>query len=236
LVAFLAIWLFVALPLISSSQAPQFSRQPEYSNPANTQSERSKSLGQKTTEDPTAFFTACVALFTFILAVSTIGLWIVTWRIAVSTKKRDETLERAYLWPGFGESREFDDGQGREWRIRVWNSGKTVGVLQEVCWAIVEPGDFEAGKKIKYTPYTGREDLIPPSLGKPNEIETGIIFETYRPMVCCGWIVWEDIFGNIQKQGWKHTLYVKKDVAGNSSIPFPGAYSRKYRPWEEEGA
>jgi hypothetical protein len=155
-------------------------------------------------------------------------------QVVVSTETRHAILERAHLWAGFGESYELDGGQRREWRIRVWNSGKTVGVLQEVHWAKVEPQDFKHGN-IKYTPYTGREDVIPPSLGKPDERETGISFTICKPMVCCGWIVWEDVFGNTQKQGWKHTLNLKPDAAGNFSIPFPGAYSRNYRPWEEEG-
>jgi hypothetical protein len=200
------------------------------------------------TQDSAGFFTAalglvaviqvCLFLWQLILIKKTLKAAqdsaSVAHRAIDAARKRDEILERAYLWPGFGHSRELDGGKRREWRIRVWNSGKTVGVLKEVRWAVVEPEEFEAGKKPNYTPYIGREDVIPPSLGKPDEIETGIIFTTCKPMVCCGWIVWEDIFGNTQRQGWKHTLNLKADAAGNYSIPFTGAYSRAYRPWESE--
>jgi hypothetical protein len=47
-------------------------------------------LWQGTTHDPVAFFTA-------ILSVSTIGLWIVTWRGIRNQARETEILERAYL-------------------------------------------------------------------------------------------------------------------------------------------
>ena len=81
------VWTFAALPLLSSWNASQFARQPEYSNQNNGQSKSNKSLWERTTEDPTAFFTAWVAAFTCILAVSTIGLWIVTWRSSVKQSR-----------------------------------------------------------------------------------------------------------------------------------------------------
>jgi hypothetical protein len=224
------IWLFVVLPFY-------YGQHDSAAYKCSTTESENYGFWEKTRCDPIAYFTLWLVGFTGVLAASTIGLWIVTWRIAVSTKKRDETLERAYLWPGFGESYELDGGQRRKWRIRIWNSGKTVGVLREVHWAKVDPEDFGVpGKQINYKVDTNREDVIPPSFGKPDERETNIQFQICKPKVCCGWIVWEDIFGNTQRQGWKHTLNVKPDAAGNFSIPFPDAYSRKYRPWEEEGA
>jgi len=89
----ITLWIVAVLPLISSWQAYQFAHPPERSNPKNpstqtsnashNESEPHKSLWERTTEDPTAFFTAWVAVFTCVLASSTIGLWVVTWRSSV---------------------------------------------------------------------------------------------------------------------------------------------------------
>jgi hypothetical protein len=69
---------------------PQSSIFPEYQQPDNSRSITSheenregkdgKTFWQRTTDDPIAFFTLLLTLFTAVLAVSTIGLWIVTWR------------------------------------------------------------------------------------------------------------------------------------------------------------
>jgi hypothetical protein len=71
-------------PLPSPPAAPV--KPPHYTQPSdqgktagntrNNQSENSRTLWERTTEDPNAFFTA---VFTAVLASSTIGLWIVTW-------------------------------------------------------------------------------------------------------------------------------------------------------------
>ena len=69
---------------------------------ANYQDKPNKTLWQRTTEDPTAFFTLWVAAFTFILAASTIGLWVET-RLASRKQSREmRILQRAYLAVGAG--------------------------------------------------------------------------------------------------------------------------------------
>jgi len=82
--------------------------QPAYSQPnqgteatANPQHKPSEPFWQRATEDPTAFFTLCVAAFTFVLAVSTIALWIET-RIAgkrhvAEMQRIGEAQVRAYV-------------------------------------------------------------------------------------------------------------------------------------------
>lgn len=49
----------------------------------NLKNEGRKSFWGRTTDDPVAFFTFWLAIFTFVLAVSTIGLWTVTWRSGI---------------------------------------------------------------------------------------------------------------------------------------------------------
>src|ERR1700730_1136687 len=51
----------------------------------------------KTWDDPVAFFTFVLAIFTGVLGVSTIGLWIVTAKGIRNQARETQILERAYL-------------------------------------------------------------------------------------------------------------------------------------------
>jgi hypothetical protein len=51
----------------------------EAAETAGHKSEECKTLWERTTSDPVAFFTLWLVIFTGVLAVSTIGLWFVTW-------------------------------------------------------------------------------------------------------------------------------------------------------------
>lgn len=71
----------------AQKQQPQQSSQTE--RPAEQQeSHKGKTLWERTTEDPVAFFTFWLVIFTAVLAASTIGLWVVTWR-ASAKQSRD---------------------------------------------------------------------------------------------------------------------------------------------------
>src|SRR5215470_15920908 len=81
-------WIFVALPLIGSWQAYQFAHPAQNSQPhdrgsKNNQSKPDESFWEKTSNDPVAYFTLWLVGFTGVLAVSTIGLWIVTRRSGI---------------------------------------------------------------------------------------------------------------------------------------------------------
>lgn len=75
LIAF-ALWIFVALPLYYSSRD---------ASAYNCSAQENKDYGfwEKTRCDPVAYFTIWLVGFTGVLAASTIGLWIVTWRSGV---------------------------------------------------------------------------------------------------------------------------------------------------------
>src|SRR6185369_7607359 len=77
---------------------------------------------------------------------------------------------------------------------------------------------------------TDRENVVSPSI----QVESPLDFFIAGPTVCWGWIEYEDIFGRVWKQGWKHRLNLTKDSAGNWPNPFPGCYSASYKPWEIE--
>src|SRR3954453_9014624 len=69
-----------------------------------------------TTHDPVAFFTFVLALFTGILGLSTVGLWIQTRKAADAPKTAAEHIprvERAYMFGGPAENGTwFDDPPG----------------------------------------------------------------------------------------------------------------------------
>jgi hypothetical protein len=90
LIAF-AFWIFVALPLIygpRDDSAPHKCSAKEIEN---------YDFWEKTRCDPVAYFTIWLVSFTGALAISTIGLWIVTWRSGVNQRRDTRILERAYL-------------------------------------------------------------------------------------------------------------------------------------------
>lgn len=88
LIAF-SFWLFVALPFLNST--PQRSDQHQAaqytSETSGTENKPKEPFWQRATDDPVAVFTLALVIFTFVLAVSTIGLWIVTWRAGVRQSK-----------------------------------------------------------------------------------------------------------------------------------------------------
>jgi hypothetical protein len=197
---------------------------------ANKQSDQNASDGIKITDIFLSIFNALLVIVTAVLIAVGIGQGRELKRAVDVAEKSDEILQRAYLWPGYGESDPLDDGTRRKWHIRVHNTGQTAGIIQTVNYTVKSEEIFKAGWN-KFTRFKGREDVIPPSLGKPYDKITGAHFTIDRPQVCWGWIEYQDVFGKIQRQGWKHLLNLKPDAAGNYSNPFPGCYSKTYEPW-----
>jgi len=93
-IIFFAFWLYVALPFLFT--VPRYNSQDETPNKC---SEESKNHGfwEKVGCDPTAYFTLWLVAFTGVLAISTIGLWIVTWRVGSRQSEETRILQRAYL-------------------------------------------------------------------------------------------------------------------------------------------
>jgi hypothetical protein len=74
-------------------------------NPTNGKGEVHKSLWERTWEDPVAFFTLWIAIFTFVLAASTIGLWIATILTLSHSRETAERQLRAYVLGYLGHIR-----------------------------------------------------------------------------------------------------------------------------------
>jgi hypothetical protein len=90
-----AVWLFVALPfLIIPNQTPG---RDQTTNKCSAEQSKNHGFWEKTDCDPVAYFTLWLVGFTGVLAVSTIGLWIVTWRSGVRQTRDTEILQRAYI-------------------------------------------------------------------------------------------------------------------------------------------
>jgi hypothetical protein len=136
--------------------------------------------------------------------------------------RHNRLVERAYVWPGFGRNEPLPNG--RRWFITLSNTGRTAGVVQTIHHAIISEDDFNAGNFI-YDVFDGRENIIPP---QPIQILSGLFRDIIEPRISCGYITYEDVFGNTQRQGWKHRLRLD----GNSDS-LPGCYSKSYKPWED---
>ncbi len=177
-----------------------------------------------------AAYTGRLATFTELLALVTAFLIAIGWyqgaqlkRAVDTAEKSDEKLQRAYVWPGFGHNEPLPNG--RRWFITLHNTGRTAGIIQTIHHAIISENDFNAGK-FTYDVFDGRENVIPP---QPIQIIAGLSYDILKPRISCGYITYEDVFGKMQRQGWKHRLRLD----GNSNS-LPGCYSSFYQPWKDK--
>jgi hypothetical protein len=74
-----AIWGFADVRSAHHAPPIKSEQRTDATNQAGVERNSSETFWQRTTSDPVAFFTLWVALFTCALAVSTVGLWIVTY-------------------------------------------------------------------------------------------------------------------------------------------------------------
>jgi hypothetical protein len=135
--------------------------------------------------------------------------------------------DRAYLWPGFGMNDEISPVE-REWRMTVNNTGRTTGVIKATHYALISEEVFNTGR-FTFQEFRGRENVIPPEMGV-GFIDMGLAPFRVKgvPIIACGYIVYDDIFGREHKQGWKHRL--SHDKGRSDSLP--GCYT-SYKPWEK---
>jgi hypothetical protein len=114
--------------------------------------------------------------------------------------------ERAYLWPGFAPPRREIEG-GHRFRITILNTGRTVGILQEMYRALVSEEDF-AANRFSYTQVDCRGEIFPP-MRRGEEIPSGVSEDVVgTTKISCGYIVYIDVHsGATYEQGWKHRLH-----------------------------
>jgi hypothetical protein len=117
-----------------------------------SQYEPPETIWQKTWHDPVALYTLLLTAFTFVLAVSTIGLWVVTWRASVAqardmdrsigvaqasadaAKKSAQVAESALVELNrafvFLKSLDIREGETDKTAIDVWVAWENFGVTQ----------------------------------------------------------------------------------------------------------
>jgi hypothetical protein len=129
--------------------------------------------------------------------------------------------ERAYLWPGFAPPRQEIQG-GLRFRITILNTGRTVGILQEMHLALVSEEDFEANN-FSYTQVDCRGEIFPP-MRRGEEIPSGVNVDVVGTTgISCGYIVYIDVHSGVTyEQGWKHRLHLT-----GQSEPLTRCYSDK---------
>ena len=150
------------------------------------QQEHENGFWEKTSDDPVAYFTLWLVGFTGVLAVSTIGLWIVTWRASVAQARdmkasiaasekaadiaRDAMIagERAFVFAtGHTPFWELDPATNLyHWRFRpTWqNSGDTPTTrmtMHSEC--VVRTTPLPAGFDFNYQTKDIGAALIPPN-------------------------------------------------------------------------
>jgi hypothetical protein len=97
--ALLACAIFAMGLVVSSTRSPQpvSAHRNQATQQKQQQAQPAKSFWQRTTDDPIAFFTLWITLFTGASVISNIGLWIVTGRTLTHNQQTDERELRAYV-------------------------------------------------------------------------------------------------------------------------------------------
>ena len=136
------------------TQPPKYSQQSTQHNDENNRAcskdESNKTFWEKTRCDPISFFTLCLMISTTVLAASTIGLWIVTWRSGIRQSKdmqasiklaRDEfrashnpALRLKHIWLATDNGVDFfgriETGRRIVARLDVVNIGSATAIIR----------------------------------------------------------------------------------------------------------
>jgi flagellar basal body-associated protein FliL len=87
-----------------------------------------------------AYSTAVIMVFTAILGFSTIFLWLATRKAANAAKEAAQYIpivERAWLFGGPNPEGFVSNGDVLEFKVRIYNYGKTPGIVREIWWDAV---------------------------------------------------------------------------------------------------
>jgi hypothetical protein len=96
-VAATAIWATVFIWQSSAQRGPNNSETQQTTQQEKPANNPLVAFWRWTTHDPVAFYTSVLALFTAVLGISTIGLWIVTARGVRNQTRDTEIIQRAYI-------------------------------------------------------------------------------------------------------------------------------------------
>ena len=123
--------LIVLLPALRASAAENAPQKANEQAAAHTEDDGipqefvSESLWVRTTSDPVALYTFVLAVFTAVLSVSTIGLWVKTDRLAKGAEESSERQLRAYISIKKARIKNVITGMKPQITLRIRNSGQT---------------------------------------------------------------------------------------------------------------
>ena len=163
-----------------------------------------------TTDDPVSFYTA-------ILAVSTIALWIVTWRGIRGQSKDTRILERAYVNVepgGLTAHRDRDD------RLHTTVIFRNVGHLpaRNVRWY----GTFgnPDGEHFPVKEPTSGKIVLPPGTASTQRVGTVFIDKLQNSLFVWGIVTYDDGFGKQRFTRFCH-VYDTKNIINQLGVTLP---------------
>jgi hypothetical protein len=188
-----------------------------------------------TTHEPVAFYT-------FVLAVSTIGLWIITWRGIRGQSNETRILQRAYISVEPGGLLEHPD---REDRVRCFVTFRNVGHLpaRDVRWyGTVWPDgrerQYSSTERSTFSPY--ETDTFPigemekgsivlsPGERSSQWIATMFTYRFSNNAFVWGIVTYEDGFGTSRRTKFCH-VYRLKELIGQTRFTIPGDQATLHR-------
>jgi hypothetical protein len=248
LIAF-AFWIFVALPLYYGQ------RDDAATHKCSAKEEKDYSFWEKARCDPVAYFTLWLVGFTGVLAVSTIGLWWVTWRGSVRQSRdmqatldhsRESLLaiERAFV--AFSHIDITTISQHNiiidyRFRLHITNSGRTAArnYAAQVNLALFDtiPNEFRFADRLHDEP---AKSVIGPQTRTFLQVDFFIqdalaTFEKKKIPLIWGWIEYDDIFPNSPRRRTEFCMIVEvfADPRHTPQVLQGNAVSiLSARPWE----
>jgi hypothetical protein len=106
------------------------------------QGEQAKSFWKRAITNPVDLSTLVVAAFTGVLAISTVGLWIVSWRGFARQRQDTRILQRAYVGVDPGGIKLWSDGSELVAHVLIKNAGNLPA--SNAKWAIYLRADTTA--------------------------------------------------------------------------------------------
>jgi hypothetical protein len=170
-----------------------------------------------TTHDPVAFYTSVLAVFTGVLSISTIGLWIVTARGVRNQTRDTEIVQRAYVSVepgGLTAHRDRDD------RLHTTVIFRNVGHLpaRNVRWY----GTFgnPDGEHFPVKEPTSGKIVLPPGTASTQRVGTVFIDKLQNSLFVWGIVTYDDGFGNQRFTRFCH-VYGTKNIINRLGATLP---------------
>ena len=232
-----ALWIFVALPFLYA--VPRYDYPHDHGSQQTTdtgsaQHKPKEPFWERATDDPVAVFTLALVVFTFVLAASTIGLWIVTAQGVGNQAKDTRILQRAYISVEPDGLHPYAKSHACITTVIITNVGHLPA--RNVRWAIHSILDFDDRRprsKLTITwPLEGEITLSPGAPMKQGALEPrkiGHDTESLRPQVGLYIYVWgvvryDDGFGNDRSTYFCHRYNCVNLRNVNPDVSAPGAF------------